>query len=147
LVVRSRGRIFPDDFVVDCSKYRLAYEFVLQRRGDYAVGKYGVRIAKKWLRSIGVQVVETHVMRGPHGEVIRPDLFEESSRTAFEVKTGMAEFSAAAEIQIKHYEFAVKTSQACKVVYVNVAFMGRVGPVDRLRERLRKFGFKLVILA
>ena len=145
--VQRRGiRVTGDDVVFDCSYYRLPYEFVIENRGANAVGKYGVIIASRWLADLGIRVERTHQFLNSWGRIIRPDVFDPSTRIAYEVKTGYLELSRSSRAQLKGYRHAVKSNQARKVVYLNVAIGGRVGPSYAFRQAMRAFGFPLVIL-
>ena len=137
----SRG-----DITIDCSAYRLPFEWAIRRRGTNAVGKYGMGIAPRWLASMGIQLDRHHsfVKRGMPSS--HPDFFDRSTMIAYEVKTGRQPLTSQSLCQILEYERAVKTGQARRVAYLNVGFEGKVGLAPRYREELQKRGFLLLIL-
>jgi len=59
---RGQGIWEDDDRVIDISKYRLPFEFVLKRRGSNALAKYGHVIASRWLLGLGVNAERQHVL-------------------------------------------------------------------------------------
>lgn len=141
---RSRW-LLRGDIIIDCSAYRLPFEWVIRRRGSNAVGKYGASIARRWLASMGMQLDRHHTFVARGIPSSRPDFFDYSTRIAYEVKTGRQSLTQQSQKQIVSYERAITTGQASLVAYLNVAFEGRVGLAPRFREELRKRGFLLII--
>ena len=142
----KKAWVYKQDIVIDCSAHRLPFEFVVKRRGANAVGKYGMSVARRWLESIDIHLDRHRVFLAKGRRSIRPDLFDQSTRIAYEVKTGQRGLSPRALLQLKGYGYALASRQANLVVYLNVAFDGRVGLSVPFREELRKRGFGLLIL-
>jgi len=134
------------DFSVDCSEFRLPFEWVIRRRGSNAVGKYGMGVARRWLTSIGIQLDGHHAFFARGVPSSHPDFFDHETRIAHEVKTGRPSLTNQSLNQIVAYERAVRTRQAKLIVYLNVAFEGKAGLTPRYREELRSRGFRLFIL-
>ena len=145
LLTRSAW-IDPDDIIIDCGSWRLPYEFVLRRRGRNAIGKYGAGIARRWLGSLGVGIDRHHTFDNQGKRPIRPDFFDPSTRIAYEIKTGQQGLSNRNLRQMLGYEHVLRSRQATMVVYLNVAFEGRVGLSRPYRNELLKRRFRLLIL-
>ncbi len=134
------------DVIIDCSEFRLPFEWAVRLRGTNAIGKYGEGIARRWLQSVGIKPDRHHTFTKGGIPSFHPDLFDHSTRVAYEVKTGRHQFTSTSIRQIDAYERAIRTGQARLVAYLNVAFEGRVGLPPRYREELQKGGFRLFIL-
>jgi hypothetical protein len=140
------NRISEEDVIFNLAPYRLPYEFVIENKGANAIGKYGTIIAMRWLRDLGIKAVRNRELQNSRGRTIKPDLFEESTRTVYEVKTGLVDFSRESRAQALGYRRAMITGQVKQVIYLNVAICGRVGPSQQFRYLLEECGFKVVIL-
>lgn len=104
-------------------------------------------IARRWLRTKGIQVDSHYTFNLANNRPSHPDLFDHTNLVAYEVKTGVHYLSERALAQILDYEYAVRTCQAGSVVYLFVAFEGRMGLGLRFREALRERGFKILFLS
>jgi hypothetical protein len=127
----------------DSSSYRLlGNESDIDVFGGKAEGDYGEGVAEAYLRSRGLSPLRQVWLRGPRRR-FRADLLDEVTRTAFEVKTGTFDLGILG-YQIDDYRFALRTGQIAKVVYVNVAFLGRVGFSEDLLDHLQ--GIEVIVL-
>jgi hypothetical protein len=134
------------DIVVDCSAFRLPFEWVVRQRGRNAVGKYGMGVARRWLESLGLKLDRHHAFTRGGVPSCHPDFFDHSTRIAYEVKTGRPSFTRQSLDQIVAYDRARKTGQTILVAYLNVAFECKMGLAPRFREELSKRGFRLLFL-
>jgi hypothetical protein len=144
--VRRAAWLLRGDIIVDRSKFRLPFEYVIRRRDRNAVGRYGMGIPRRWLLSIGIQLDRHHALATNGIPSSHPDFFDHSTRIAYEVKTGRHSLNPRSLSQIITYDRALKTRQAKLIAYLNVAFEGKVGLTPRYREELRKRGFRLLML-
>jgi hypothetical protein len=103
-------------------------------------------VARRWLESIGLQLDRRHVFTQAGIPSSHPDFFDHSTRIAYEVKTGRPSFTKQSLNQILAYDCARKSGQTGLVVYLNVAFEGKMGFEPRFREELSKRGFRLFFL-
>jgi len=142
---RGRGIWEDDDRVIDISKHRLSFEFVLERRGSNAVAKYGHVIAWRWLLGLGVNAERHHVLNLKDRRIM-PDLFDPITKTVFEVKTGYLYPSKLAQSQACGYQETVRTRQAREVIYLDVAFMNRIGMSHSYRLMLEECGHRYLFL-
>lgn len=133
------------DVVIDRSTLRLPFEFVVRGRGTSGVGRYGMGVARRWPGSLGLQLDLHHVFDDDRGRPIRPD-FDRKTTISYEVKTGQRGLSKDAVRQLKRYGHAVSTGQTSLVVYINVAFMGRIGLSSPFRDAILARGFRLIFL-
>jgi len=124
---------------IDSSRFRLIRnEWDIAAIGGKALGDYGVGVAENYLNEIGVRVQREVWFEGPNGR-FRADLFDPMTRTMYEVKTGKFELILL-HYQINDYKHALKTHQAKRVLYVNVAVLGHKGFSEELVESLSGFG-------
>jgi hypothetical protein len=135
-----------DDIVFDASKFRLPYEHVLERRGPNAKARYAHIIAWRWLLDIGIGAELNHVLRSSETCRMRPDLFEPTSKIAYEVKSGYLDTSKRARDQAVAYRKAVLTRQASKVIYLNVAVLGEFGMSPGYRLMLEECDHQYLFL-
>jgi hypothetical protein len=145
MINRNNG-LLETDILIDASRYRLPFEFVLERRGSNAVAKYGHIIAWRWLLGLGVRAERHHILRNSYGRTIRPDLFDPITRTIYEVKTGCLYPSRVAWKQALAYRRAVRTRQARRVFYIGVAVEKRVGMSPGFRYMLSECGHQFFFL-
>jgi hypothetical protein len=128
---------------LDSASYRLlGNESDIDALGGKAEGDYGEGVAEAYLKSRGLNPIRQVWLRGPRRR-FRADLLDRVTRTAFEVKTGAFDLGILG-YQIDDYRFALSTGQVVKVVYVNVAFLGRVGFSGDLLNRLQ--GIEVIVL-
>jgi len=144
--VKRTRLLLHGDIDIDCSASRLLYEWVIRQRGNNAVGKYGMGVARRWLSSMGMQLDRHYAFITNGVRPSPPDFFDHSTGIPYEVKTGRHSLNNRSMGQITAYEHAIKTRQATLVAYLNVAFEGRMGLAPRYREELVKRGFRLLIL-
>ena len=72
-----------------------------------------------------------------------PDFFDQSTRIAYEVKTGRQPLTSRSLSQALEYERAAKTGQAKLIAYLNVGL--KVGLAPRSREEPQKRRLLLLI--
>lgn len=124
---------------IDSSAYRLARnEEDISAMGGKATGDYGEGVAENYLNSRRIRVHRQVWFKGANGK-FRADLFDPKTRTIYEVKTGRFEYGLLGP-QIDDCRYALATHQVNRVIYVNVAFLGRKGFSTGLVVRLSGLG-------
>lgn len=105
---------------VDCSAFRLPFERHIQKWGSNVIGNYGIHVAKQWLKHEGTVTEAGRIFKNSVGKKIYPDLYDSSSRIAYEVKTGEVQYTLENRSQLADYKFAVDSGQIRGVTYLNI---------------------------
>lgn len=143
---RRSWRDLGKEETVDCSVFRLPFERHIRKCESNVIGNYGIHVARQWLKRDGIMAETGRIFRNSVGNKIYPDLYDSSSRIAYEVKTGIVQCTFENRSQLTDYRFAIDSGQVAGVTYVNVAINGRMGLQNSFRRRLRESGIRLVVL-
>jgi len=108
--------------------------------GPRAIGKYGEEVARNFLKSCGIVPLAQYPYKDEFGHLHLADFYDDSTRTAFEVKTGAFRSSSIYEFKLEQLQYALTSHQFDRVIFINVSFLGRLGFSGRLEKRVREFG-------
>ena len=108
-----------------------------------AKGSWGESKARNFLAAKGVYTVKHAVFRLASGRLIS-DLFDTTTLTAYELKTGRTSTLPYFRTRLAMYRETLDEGLAKKVVYVHVGLDGCSGFTESQQRAIKRFGFEVL---